>query len=92
MSPEWIVAACAVITLLIMWTSTVIGGAIWLMRQLKGLKEEILADFDKKHASNESTVQAMEQLLIRHDLILQPEFNGSGRSHYEMQKQHKPRT
>lgn len=82
MNPEWIVAICAGVTLLILWTSTVIGAAIWLMRQFKTLKEEILKDLDKKHQANETTVKALEALVIRHDLILEPEFNGSGRSSY----------
>lgn len=82
MNPEWIVAICAGVTLLILWTSTVIGGAIWLMRQFKTLKEELLADFGAKHDANAATVKALEALVIRHDLILEPEFNGSGRSQY----------
>jgi hypothetical protein len=82
MNPEWIVAICAGVTLLILWTSTVIGGAVWLMRQLKDLKAEILEDFSAKHKDNEAVIQAMEQLVMRHDLILEPEFNGSGRSSY----------
>jgi hypothetical protein len=82
MNPEWIVAICAGVTLLILWTTTVIGGAVWLMRQLKDLKAEILGDFSAKHKDNEAVIQAMEQLVMRHDLILEPEFNGSGRSSY----------
>jgi hypothetical protein len=82
MNPEWIVAICAGVTLLILWTSTVIGGAVWLMKQLRDLKTEILADFDEKHKDNSETVMALEKLVMRHDLILEPEFNGSGRSAY----------
>lgn len=86
MTPEWILAICAGVTLLILWTTTVIGGAIWLMRQFKALKEEILRDFNTKHDANATTVKALEALVIRHDLILEPEFNGSGRSHYAARK------
>lgn len=86
MNPEWILAICAGVTLLILWTSTVIGGAIWLMNQLKMLKKEILDDFGAKHKDNEAVIKSMEELVMRHDLILEPEFNGSGRSHY-MSKQ-----
>ena len=82
MNPEWIVAICAGVTLLILWTTTVIGGAVWLMRQLKDLKAEILGDFSATHKDTEAVIQAMEQLVMRHDLILEPEFNGSGRSSY----------
>jgi hypothetical protein len=88
MNPEWIVAICAGVTLLILWTSTVIGGAIWLMKQFKTLKEEILEDFDIKHSANATTVKALEALVIRHDLILEPEFNGSGRSQYVSKRPH----
>lgn len=86
MTPEWILAICAGVTLLVLWTTTVIGGAIWLMRQFKALKEEILRDFEAKHATNTTTVKALEALVIRHDLILEPEFNGSGRSQYVTRK------
>lgn len=86
MDPQWIIALIAGLTLLILWTTTVIGGAIWLMKQFKNLKEEILreilGDFNEKHGDNERTVKAMEALVMRHDLILEPEFNGSGRSQY----------
>lgn len=86
MTPEWIIAICAGVTLLILWTSTVIGAAIWLMGKLKELKDEILDDFNAKHSANDETVKALEALVIRHDLILDPEFNGSGRSHYPARK------
>lgn len=88
MNPEWIVAICAGVTLLILWTTTVIGGAVWLMRQFKSLKDEILRDFNAKHDANATTVKALEALVIRHDLILEPEFNGSGRSQYVTRKHH----
>lgn len=78
MDPQWILAICAAVTLLILWSGTVIGGAIWLMRQLKELKSEILEEFRQKHAENSTKVAALEVLVIRHDTILDPEFNGSG--------------
>lgn len=83
---QWIMAVFAGITLLILWTSTVIGAAIWLMSRLNELKEEILADFKTKHEENSKKVQAMEVLVMRHDLILEPEFNGSA-SGYRRAKQ-----
>lgn len=88
MDPQWIIAIAAGVTLLILWTTTVIGGAVWLMKQFKGLKEEILKDFDTKHSANTTAVRALEALVIRHDLILEPEFNGSGRSQY-VERKHK---
>lgn len=78
MDPQWIMAICAGITLLILWSTTIIGGAIWLMRQLKELKKEILDDFERKHKENARKVDALETLVIRHETILEPEFNGTG--------------
>lgn len=82
MTPEWILAICAGVTLLILWTTTVIGGAIWLMRQFKALEERILRDFNAKHEANATVVEALKVLVMRHDVILQPEFNGTGKSQY----------
>jgi hypothetical protein len=80
MDPQWIVAICAGVTLLILWSTTIIGAAIWLMGKLKEIKEEILADFQTKHNENALKVAALETLVIRHDTILDPEFNGTGRT------------
>lgn len=80
MDPQWIIAICAGITLLILWSTTIIGAAIWLMGKLKEIKEEILADFQIKHEENTRKVAALETLVIRHDTILDPEFNGTGRT------------
>jgi hypothetical protein len=79
MTPELFVAICAGATLLLLWTTTVFGGAFWFQRQLKALKTEILADFDTKHKANEMTVKALEALVIRHDVMLNAEFNGAGK-------------
>lgn len=79
MEPQWIVAICSGVTLLILWTTTVIGGAVWLMRQLSDLKAGILDDFDTKHKANAVTVEALQALVMRHDILLQPEFNGTGK-------------
>lgn len=80
MDPTWIIAACAAATLLITWTSSIAGATIWLMRRLDGIKKEILADFQLKHDENTKKVAALETLVIRHDTILDPEFNGTGKS------------
>jgi hypothetical protein len=80
LDPQWIAAICAGITLLILWSTTIIGAAIWLMGKLNELKKEILADFQVKHDENSKKVAALETLVIRHDTILDPEFNGSGKA------------
>ena len=77
LTPEWVLAICAGVTLLILWTGTVIGAAVWLMSKLNDLKDEILADFNAKHQANEIRVKALDELVMRHDIILNPEFNGS---------------
>lgn len=79
MDPQWIIAICAGVTLLILWSTTIVGAVVWLVRQLKELKKEILADFDIKHKENSKKVAALETLVIRHETILEPEFNGTGK-------------
>lgn len=79
LTAEWVMAICAGVTLLILWSTTAIGGSFWLMSKLNALKKEILDDFKEKHESNAVTIKALEVLVIRHDTILDPEFNGSGR-------------
>lgn len=80
MDPTWIIATCAAATLLVTWTSTIAGAAIWLMRRLDSIKKEILTDFQAKHEENTRKVAALETLVIRHDTILDPEFNGAGKT------------
>lgn len=79
MNPEWIVAICAGVTLLILWSVTIIGCAVWLMDKMKTLKEEIIADFDTKHAANQMRYDALAVLVTRHETVLNPEFNGAGK-------------
>jgi hypothetical protein len=79
MDPQWIIAGAAAATLLITWTSTIAGATVWLMRRLEAIKVEILADFKTKHEENSQKVEAMRELVMRHDIILDPEFNGSGK-------------
>lgn len=79
MDPQWITAACVAAGLLITWTTSIATAAIWLMRRLDAIKKEILEDFDSKHKENNRKVAALETLVIRHETILDPEFNGSGK-------------
>jgi len=80
--PGWVIAGCAAVTLVIFWTVQAIIGSIWLMRQLSSLERRIIDDLDRKHNSNVAVLHAMEKLVMRHDFILEPEFNGSGRNEY----------
>jgi hypothetical protein len=78
MDPQWIIAACAAAGLLITWTTTVASAALWLLGRLNKMKKEILDDFQKKHDENAVKVEAIRTLVIRHDTLLDPEFNGGG--------------
>jgi len=79
MDPTWIIAACTAAGLMITWTSTMIGAALWIVGKINKVKTEILDDIRKKHEENRVRVDAMQTLLIRHDTILDPEFNGVGK-------------
>jgi hypothetical protein len=76
-APEWNVVFAGV-SLLVLWTGTVIGAAIWIMGKMADLKDQILKRLD----ADKEKVQAIEMLVIRHDTILNPEFtSGRGRHH-----------
>ena len=74
----WVLAICAVIGLLITWTTTVIGAALWVSGKIEKVKTAILKDISTKHEENRHRVDALQALVIRHETILDPEFNGSG--------------
>jgi len=78
LDPQWIIALAALGTLAILWTSTVIGGMVWLGRRFDDLKAEILTELNAKHDSNQMRYDALATLVTRHETILDPEFNGSG--------------
>lgn len=80
MDPTWILAGCAVATLLITWTTSTAIFVGWILRKMDGLKADILADSQKKHEENREKVDAIRTLVIRHDLLLNSEFNGSGQA------------
>lgn len=77
-------AIFAGITLLVLWSGTILGAGIWIMKMLANTKNEILADFNAKHEANRQTVAALNTLVIRHDVMLNAEFgalHGNGRAH-----------
>lgn len=80
MDPQWIIAGCSVTALLITWTGTTAGIAVWVLSRLNEMKKEILADSKSKHDENRVRVDAIQQLVIRHDTMLDPEFNGTATS------------
>ncbi len=77
MTPEMITAIAAVATLAIYLTATVIGGVAVIFKKIEKTKREILADVQSKHHENDKRWQATNALVIRHDTILSPEFNGN---------------
>jgi len=77
MDPQWIIAACAAVGLLITWTGTTAGAALWVLSRINDMKKEILADSKAKHDENRVRVDAIQKLVIRHDTMLDPQFNGS---------------
>lgn len=74
MTPGLFEAIFAGITLLILWSGTVLGAGIWIMNLIRRTKEEILRDFNAKHLDNAQTVRALNELVIRHDVLLNQEF------------------
>lgn len=81
MTAGWFEAICAGVTLLILWSVTVIGGTVWLSNRLTELKDEIIQDFDKKHAANQTRYDALNTIVIRHDTILNPEWRSAYQQH-----------
>jgi hypothetical protein len=79
MDPQWIIAVCAAAGLLITWTGSIAGGVFWLMHRLDSIKLEILSELNAKHEANQTRYDALAMLVTRHDTILDPEFNGSGK-------------
>lgn len=78
MTAEWVLAICAAVTLLFLWTASAVSVVVWLTRELTAFKNVILSDFNEKHKANEQSVKALEALVMRHEIYLNPEFNGAG--------------
>jgi hypothetical protein len=77
---EIVTAGCAVATLFIYFTATLIGAVIALFRKMDKVKEDILTDVKVKHAENNQRYEALNTLVVRHELLLNPEFaNGRAR-------------
>ena len=79
MTPGLFQAIFAGVTLLILWSTTLAGAVVWIVNRIGKAKEEIMADFNTKHEANLQTVKALETLVIRHDVMLNSEFNGYGK-------------
>lgn len=82
--PGLLQAIFAGVTLLILWSTTIVGAVSWISKRISEAKKEILLDFNAKHDANAQTVKALEVLVIRHDTMLNAEFGApqrNGRSH-----------
>lgn len=77
MSAEMITAIAACATLAVYITATVAGGVAVIFKKIEKTKTEILADVNLKHRENDMRWQATNALVIRHDTILDPDFNGN---------------
>lgn len=82
LDPQWIIAGCAVVTLAVLLGSTLVGIAIWLEKRLRGIEQRLMRHVDEKHKENQLRYDALAVLVMRHDTILDPEFNGSGLPKY----------
>lgn len=74
MSPEIFTAVCAGVTLLIYFTVTIIGGVVALFKKIDRSRTETIAYIDAKHKENNERYEALNVLVLRHDLLLNPEF------------------
>lgn len=63
MTPEQAMAGA---TLLILWTSSILGLAAWISKQFTLLR----ADFDAKHKENSLRYDRINMLVIRHETLL----------------------
>lgn len=82
MSAENWTAVIAGATFMVFWTATVLGLAAWISKQLNNLRDSLIINFDAKHAANAQRYDALNALVIRHDTILNPEFNGHFGGHH----------
>jgi hypothetical protein len=76
-TPEFYVAIFSGVTLLIYIGAVVLGATVFIWNKLDGMKAEILSDVKEKHEQNQRRYDALNTLVIRHDTMLDPEFNGN---------------
>lgn len=83
MTSEAWTAVIAGATFMVFWTATVLGLAAWISTKLENLRDGLIANFDAKHSANQQRYDAVNALVIRHETILNPEFNAhfNGRRH-----------
>lgn len=74
-------AVFAGVSLLIYFTATMIGGVVFILGRIEKAKNEILTDVKSRHEENRLRVDILQQLVIRHDAWLNPEYDGPG-NHY----------
>jgi hypothetical protein len=75
-SPEFYVALFSGVTLLLTMSGVIVGATMFIINRIDKMKIEILSDVNAKHESNHRRYEALNALVIRHDTILDPEFNG----------------
>lgn len=77
MTPETLNTIFAGVTLMIYYTFTTVVAVVFLWKKLDQTRDTILADVNKKHEQNDARWNATNALVIRHDTMLNPEFNGN---------------
>ncbi len=80
-TPQLMETIFAGLSLLVYLTATMAGGLMFILRKIDDSKREILTDVRARHEENRLRVDAIQQLVIRHDTLLNPEYDGSG-NHY----------
>lgn len=81
MTTEMFIAVCAGVTLLIYFTTALLTLCVAVFRKIDMVKTEILSDVNDKHKENRLRVDTLQALVIRHDTMLSPEFNGNFSHH-----------
>jgi hypothetical protein len=74
MSAEWFAAICAGVTLVILWTSTIIGGGMWLAGKFSKLKDDVLKVFAEHEKEDTRRFERINEMLMHEDLKREPEF------------------
>jgi hypothetical protein len=71
-TPQVIIAG---VSLLIYFSATLAGAIVFVINRISAGDEKITTKLDLYHEENRNRINAMQTLLIRHDVLLSPEFN-----------------
>lgn len=74
------------LTFVILYSGTLVGVVVWIQRRIEENRRELQKDFDRKHLENSRIMRALEALVLRHDVLLNPEWRTS-HAQYHAQKE-----